>query len=201
MISMILASVYLPESLQTFGSELANAWPVFVALGIIFGGLYRMIRRAFKKIMHETVVAEIRPIREQFKNNGGSTMKDAVDNLTARVEKINDRVGDVVAAQNILSDAQEIANEALIKHTDSDAENFQKILDLAGAGDLDLTAKATIVADAVAAEAAVAASAVKAEAIKVAEAAKAADVIVSEAIKKAEELRIRALNVATIEES
>lgn len=195
MISYIFASVYLPENLQTFGSELANAWPIFVALGIIFGGLYRMIRRAFKKIMHETVVAEIRPIQEQFKNNGGSTMKDAMDNITDRVEKITDRVEDIVVAQNILSDAQEIANEALIKHTDSDAENFQKILDLVGSSDAEMVSKATVAADAVVAEAALVASAVKAEATKVAEAVKTADAVVAEAIKRAEELRLKAINI------
>lgn len=105
---------FLPEWLQQFGGELGNAWPVFVAVIAIIGALYKLMGRIVKKVLHETVVSEIRPlnekvdsIQEQFKNNGGSSMKDAVDKVN---RKLDENKADLVVQLNSTREEMLVVN-------------------------------------------------------------------------------------------
>lgn len=68
-----------------------------------FGGLllsgYRLFKRASKRMLHQTVLEQIKPAQEemlaamaamseQFKNNGGSSMRDAVDGVSKKLDYI-----------------------------------------------------------------------------------------------------------------
>lgn len=91
--------------------SLANWWPMITA---IFGAaimLYRGLNKSVRKALHETVQEEIKPIQEQFKNNGGGSMKDAVDRLGVQLD---DARNVAVEAKDAALVAKEVAS---VTHT------------------------------------------------------------------------------------
>jgi hypothetical protein len=75
-------SDFIPDPIETLGSEIGNAWPILLAIGAILGGF----RWLWKKAKDE-IISEIRPINEQFQNNGGASLRDAVDELNHKIDK------------------------------------------------------------------------------------------------------------------
>jgi PAS domain S-box-containing protein len=66
-------------------------WPVVLGIGAALGALYRLFKNAMKNMLSQLVDEEIKPIQEQFKNNGGSTMKDAVDRVAVGLRESNEK--------------------------------------------------------------------------------------------------------------
>ena len=82
LLTLILSDI-IPKGLQSLGSEIGDAWPVFVALAAFL----LIIVWGFKKIVMPEIRKElglVSDIKYQVTNNGGNSMKDAVD----RVEKM-----------------------------------------------------------------------------------------------------------------
>jgi hypothetical protein len=70
----------LPPWLETVATDLGTLWPIVLFVGAAYG-LVRWISKKFKEEVHELIVDEIQPIKAEFKNNGGSSFKDAIDRL------------------------------------------------------------------------------------------------------------------------
>lgn len=66
-------------------------WPVVLGIGAALGAMYRLFKNAMKNMLSQIVDEEIKPIQEQFKNNGGSTMKDAVDRVAIGLRESNQK--------------------------------------------------------------------------------------------------------------
>lgn len=102
---LVSAVDIIPDFLEDLGTELSHIWPVLLVLGFVGGIIWRFAKHTVKtsltQVMHDTVVTEIRPIQEkvkaieeQFQNNGGSSLKDAVDKVNAKLDDNNQQVID-----------------------------------------------------------------------------------------------------------
>jgi PAS domain-containing protein len=80
MLSYVLVDI-IPHYLQNFGQEIGNAWPITVALLAAFA-LFRWGYRKFIGVIR----AEIKPIRDQVLNNGGTSLRDSVDRIEESVK-------------------------------------------------------------------------------------------------------------------
>jgi len=78
MLSLILAE--LPLWLDSVAKDLGSLWPIILFIGAVVG-LIRWITSKFKEEVRELIVIEIEPLKAEFKNNGGSSFKDAIDRL------------------------------------------------------------------------------------------------------------------------
>lgn len=93
MFAFIFAAPEFLESVRSFGNYVGDIWPIFVLL-IAAGGGYFKLRKNFNESLKDSIVktvqSEIEPIKEQFKNNGGSSMKDAIDRIDNKlIENVN----------------------------------------------------------------------------------------------------------------
>lgn len=70
---LIMVADLIPDSIEAFGTEIANAWPIFVAIGVMGVFLRYVLRNAVRD--------QVDPIKQQFQNNGGSSMRDALDKV------------------------------------------------------------------------------------------------------------------------
>lgn len=99
-------------------NNLANWWPLILGLISGLGILYRFLNKKFKDILdkslHGIVESEIKPIavqvdkvEEQFRNNGGGSMKDAVDRVEVELGDAKQKV--VVATETLATTTQHMA--------------------------------------------------------------------------------------------
>ena len=85
-ISMFIMGL-IPEWLQELGGEVGEAWPIIVLLIFLTPPVKWLWTSVSKK--HTLWVArQIEPILSEFRNNGGSSMKDAVDRLEIKVDAV-----------------------------------------------------------------------------------------------------------------
>jgi PAS domain S-box-containing protein len=82
----ILAADVVPDWLEDFGGELANAWPIIIAL-MTLGVVLRYV-------MRNAIRDQLDPIKQQFQNNGGSSMRDAVDKLAGDTAELKQSFAD-----------------------------------------------------------------------------------------------------------
>jgi len=78
MLSYVLAE--LPQWLETIASDLSTLWPIVLFVGAGYG-LIKWLSSRFREEVRDLIVGEIEPIKAEFKNNGGSSFKDAIDRL------------------------------------------------------------------------------------------------------------------------
>lgn len=78
MLSFTLAE--LPLWLDSIAKDLGSLWPIILFIGAV-AGLIRWIANKFREEVRELIVIEIEPLKAEFKNNGGSSFKDAIDRL------------------------------------------------------------------------------------------------------------------------
>jgi PAS domain S-box-containing protein len=93
---------FVPDWLENAGKEVGDIWPILVIVAGAAGIVYRLTKRSFKNVMHDFVQEEIKPLQQQFENNGGSSMRDAIDNI----------------------------DKTMTTHTESDASNFKHIAEV-----------------------------------------------------------------------
>jgi hypothetical protein len=78
MLSYILAE--LPQWLETIATDLSKLWPIVLFIGAGYG-LIKWLSNKFRDEVRDLIVGEVEPIKAEFKNNGGSSFKDAIDRL------------------------------------------------------------------------------------------------------------------------
>lgn len=78
--------------MDTLLNNLSNWWPLLLALASGLGVMYRFLRNSFRSALHEVVLVEIKPMREQFENNGGGSMRDAVDRIETELAVAKEKV-------------------------------------------------------------------------------------------------------------
>lgn len=78
MLSILMAE--LPLWLDSIAKDLGSLWPIILFIGAV-AGLIRWITNKFREEVRELIVIEIEPLKAEFKNNGGSSFKDAIDRL------------------------------------------------------------------------------------------------------------------------
>lgn len=77
----------LPGMVELF----AEWWPVLVMIAAAAGAFYRVFKNGMRNMLSDIVDNEIKPIQEQFRNNGGSTLKDAVDRMAVGLQESNQK--------------------------------------------------------------------------------------------------------------
>lgn len=124
MLEFILSeSSILPDWLQTVAVDLGTLWPIVLFIGAAYG-LVRWISKRFKEEVRELIVDEVTPIKAEFQNNGGSSVKDAIDRLDANYKDLKTDVshlrGDVSHLKgdvdHIKSDLDGISERATSEH-------------------------------------------------------------------------------------
>lgn len=80
---LILADV-IPQGVEDFGAEIGAAWPIIIALVFFVGFVGALGRWVWRKILHK-IQEELKPVKEEFKPNGGSTFRDSLDRVEKRV--------------------------------------------------------------------------------------------------------------------
>jgi hypothetical protein len=113
--------------LKDSGDWLGALWPYFAILGGILGLGYRVLKKMFENSLHVMIQTEIRPLHEQFRNNGGSSMRDAVDRVEKKVDSALEEQKNMKDDQSDMKDDLSDMKDTLRRHTDSDAENFNAI--------------------------------------------------------------------------
>jgi len=83
---------FLPEWLQTLATDLGVLWPIVLFVGAAYG-LVKWISKKFRDEVRDLIVEEVEPIKAEFKNNGGSSVKDAIDRLDANYGGLKKDVG------------------------------------------------------------------------------------------------------------
>lgn len=95
MLQFILAeSSFLPQWLQTLATDLGVLWPIVLFVGAAYG-LVKWVSKKFRDEVRDLIVDEVEPIKAEFKNNGGSSVKDAIDRLDANYKDIRDDIKDL----------------------------------------------------------------------------------------------------------
>lgn len=74
----------IPQGAEDFGQEIASAWPIIVAIGFLLAGLAKYIKQVVKN--------EISPLKEEFVNNTGSSMREAIDGLEDHLKILSSRL-------------------------------------------------------------------------------------------------------------
>lgn len=120
---IISASSSLPEWLQTLATDLGTLWPIVLFVGAAYG-LVKWISKKFRDEVRDLIVDEVQPIRAEFQNNGGSSVKDTIDRLGADYKDLKENVShlrnDMSHLKNdvdyIKSDIDDIADKASKDH-------------------------------------------------------------------------------------
>lgn len=122
---MLFAQV--PEVVSMF----TEWWPILLMAGAALGAIYRIFKNGMRNILSDLVETEIKPIQEQFKNNGGSTLKDAVDRMAVGLEQSNQKAEEGLLAssatsERVLSVAAEMAEKVEVTNRRV-SEEFEEI--------------------------------------------------------------------------
>lgn len=133
------------NALAQFGDGLARIWPLFIAIGAMFGGLKYAWRRV-RKELEEVIDAKTEPMRAEMQPNGGGSLKDAVNRTEAGVHEIRANQAQTTKLAN------DIVGEVQSLRTDMRLEVArQKALIAASSGgyyEIDENAKLTYINDA-----------------------------------------------------
>jgi chromosome segregation ATPase len=95
MFQLILSETsFLPEWLQTIATDLGVLWPIVLFVGAAYG-LVKWISKKFRDEVRDLIIHEVEPIKSEFKNNGGSSFRDAIDRLDTNYEGMKDDIRDI----------------------------------------------------------------------------------------------------------
>jgi hypothetical protein len=95
MLLLILSETsFLPEWLQTIATDLGVLWPIVLFVGAAYG-LVKWISKKFRDEVRDLIIDEVEPIKSEFKNNGGSSVKDAIDRLDSNYQDIKGNIRDL----------------------------------------------------------------------------------------------------------
>ena len=92
MLSNVLAE--LPQWLETIAKDLSTLWPIVLFVGAGYG-LIKWISNKFRDEVRDLIVDEMEPIKAEFKNNGGSSFKDAIDRLEGNFKDLRTDVNHI----------------------------------------------------------------------------------------------------------
>jgi uncharacterized protein YukE len=114
MVSLIVAE--LPQWLEDLATDLGTLWPIVLFVGAAYG-LIKWITKKFQEEVKELIISEVQPIKDEFRNNGGSSFKDSVDriedNYTSVRRDLDHMKSDI---DGIRSDMNSIAKRASDDH-------------------------------------------------------------------------------------
>ena len=97
-LAFLLADI-IPQGVEDFGQELAAAWPIVIALIFVVGIISTVGRKAWKRLIDE-IRQQINPVKKEFENNGGESMRDLVDDLMVFAHTLDSKVSMVLAKLN-----------------------------------------------------------------------------------------------------
>lgn len=91
---IILFADIIPNAVEDFGSEIGNAWPIFLAISAIIALAWRA-QKYLNKTLNEAMDDKIDPIIHEICNmkyelttNGGNSMKDMLISVDRKVHEI-----------------------------------------------------------------------------------------------------------------
>jgi len=92
MLSKVFAE--LPQWLETIASDLSTLWPIVLFVGAGYG-LIKWLSSRFRDEVRDLIVGEVEPIKAEFKNNGGSSFRDAIDRLDGNFKDLKSDVNHI----------------------------------------------------------------------------------------------------------
>lgn len=104
--------------------QIKQHWEAVLWLVSLLSGAFGLFKRAGRKMLHETVLDQVRPIQEQmlaevrsmatqFQNNGGSSMKDTIDRVDGKLDVVSTQL----LALRTNTPAPYLEMDADLKHT------------------------------------------------------------------------------------
>lgn len=114
---MILSiTAQLPQWLDNFSTDLGTLWPIVLFIGAAYG-LVKWISKKFKDEVKELIVSEVEPIKAELSNNGGSSVKDAIDRLDENYGNLKENVSGIKKDMDEMrSDIAQISKKAQDDH-------------------------------------------------------------------------------------
>lgn len=88
----------LPQWLETLAMDIQALWPIVLAVGAFYG-VIRWLSNKFKTEVKSLICEEMAPLKAEFQNNGGASLKDAIDRLEKNMDYLKSDLDNIKMIQ------------------------------------------------------------------------------------------------------